>query len=170
MQNKSRAFTLIELLVVILIIGILAAVAVPQYQKAVLKSRFNTLKILAKSVADAQEIYYMANNTYATSFDELAVSLPGGQDVGSSQTQYFYDWGNCQIITTSGYDSIECKNKLADMSYQIRLQHATINPNSRKCITHTSDLNDVRNQICKAETQAAAPSCCPNSELKEWAY
>ena len=84
MKNKScllgcldtNAFTLIELLVVVLIIGILAAVAVPQYQKAVEKSRAATVLSLLKAVGQAQERYKMTNGVYATSFDELDVDVP----------------------------------------------------------------------------------------------
>ncbi len=75
-MNNKKAFTLIELLVVVLIIGILAAVAVPQYQKAVWKSRNAQLKQLVKTVAQAEEAYYMANGKYAANFDELAIDLP----------------------------------------------------------------------------------------------
>ena len=75
MKNK-QAFTLIELLVVVLIIGILAAVALPQYQKAVEKARAATIFPLLKAIGEAQENYYLANGTYATSFDDLAVDIP----------------------------------------------------------------------------------------------
>ena len=77
MKNK-QAFTLIELLVVVLIIGILAAVALPQYQLAVNKTRFANLRSIATSFIKASEAYYLANGTWPSNFDELALDLPGG--------------------------------------------------------------------------------------------
>ena len=69
-------FTLIELLVVVLIIGILAAVAVPQYQKAVEKSRAAQALTMLKTVYDAAKAYQLSSGNWPENFDELAVEIP----------------------------------------------------------------------------------------------
>lgn len=66
-----KGFTLIELLVVVLIIGILSAVALPQYQTAVAKSRFSQLLVSGRAIMTAENVYYMANGEYASNFEDL---------------------------------------------------------------------------------------------------
>lgn len=64
MRLKKSGFTLIELLVVVLIIGILSAIALPQYQAAVLKSRMATLIPNVHAIVNSLEIYRLANGRY----------------------------------------------------------------------------------------------------------
>ena len=72
---NKKGFTLIELLVVVLIIGILAAIALPQYQKAVWRSRATEVKVFAKNLADAQAVYRLEHGSYAQDLSEMDIKL-----------------------------------------------------------------------------------------------
>lgn len=99
-NHNIKAFTLIELLVVVLIIGILAAVALPQYQLAVAKARVNRLLPLIKSIENAQEVYKMANGTYADDFALLDVEMP------TSNNDIL-----CYPVQGSQYRSMDCRDR-----------------------------------------------------------
>ena len=95
-----KGFTLIELLVVVLIIGILAAITVPQYQVAVTKARVSRIIPVVRSLGEAQEIYYLANGEYADSWEKLDVALPSGAVAGGEACR--------QTLASSSYK--ECMN------------------------------------------------------------
>ncbi len=121
--GKNAGFTLIELLVVVLIIGILAAVALPQYEKAVEKSRALEGIMLVRSVAQANERYYLANSTYTKDIQELDLQFPGEYKMVGNTSSLETDNFSCRATNSLGVEAVIalCRRRNSDYSYSLEI-------------------------------------------------
>ena len=89
--NKGRAgFTLVELIIVVIIIGILAAIAVPQYSKTMERSRIAEASAVLGALRGAQLRYKLENTNYATDYTRLDIDLPNyDSSAGSPNGKFF---------------------------------------------------------------------------------
>lgn len=103
-RKKYQGFTLIEMLVVVLIIGILASIAVPQYQNAKLKADFAHYQIIVKDIASSvRRMNLEKDKDWGYTFEELDIEIPDIQETSSVPSGLdgevaFFDWGYCYII------------------------------------------------------------------------
>ena len=102
MKNNTKGFTLIELLVVVLIIGILAAIALPQYFKAVEKARGAEALSLLGAIAGAQQRYYLTKDSYTKAFSDLDLDFT--DKTGSPATGQTFQTTNFTIKLSDAQD------------------------------------------------------------------
>ena len=140
MKRNKKGFTLVELLVVILIIGVLAAIALPMYQKAVMKSRFSAMMPLAKALAEANEVYYLEYGRYSEDPTALTVQ---GKDTSSES----YPDGTSVLI----YSDED------DLSF-VRTENASI-PNARYVVYQKHSKNFADTTWCEAGDEQAESMC-----------
>lgn len=148
---KAKGFSLIETLVVVLIVGILTALAVPQYQKAVEKSRMAEAVMIVRQIANANQAHYDTYGRYADygEIDNLDISIPGYDYYGLGgkrvATKYF-------IYSPCGSGSYGARIALAteikDKIYQIYIE--AVAPERIRCaISSGKTPSSIQKKLCK---------------------
>lgn len=168
----KKGFTLIELLVVVLIIGVLAAVAVPQYQTAVDRARFVQLIVNTDAALKAEQAYFMANGTYAISWEDLPGAIPAGyrlsaakRKVNSADVKVSISLG-CSIPSEGGSQPADCptsflfsKDNVAEAAYW-----TDMTGKDRRCLAYGAGGERAK-RLCRNLTGGSAGFSCGNGTV-----
>jgi type IV pilus assembly protein PilE len=113
MRQYIKGFTLIELMIAVVVIGILAAIAIPNYQQYILRANRADAKAILMETAQYMERYYTTNNTYVGATVLSAVS-PKGASATSKKYDITFSAGpdatsfTLQAATTGSQDNDTC--------------------------------------------------------------
>lgn len=127
-KNNNTGFTLIELLVVVLIVGILSAVALPQYSTAVEKSRSAEALSLMNAIAGAAERYCFQKDYWPSNLNQLDLEVPaitasgGSSSFGGKSFAISTTGGGFSCTSTSNTYTIKATRRDINYVLETRLQ------------------------------------------------
>lgn len=147
-QNKN-GFTLLELLVAVLVIGVIAAIALPHYRLITLKAEYSQMVNMVRAIGNAQEDFYLTHDRYTSDLNELTVTLPEGLEVGAEGRYYI---GKCGLRLNSTYMSgilFKGDKRVASYSFYYRASSLSAYRGTTRCITYAS-YKDLGDKLCKS--------------------
>ena len=153
----NKGFTLIELLVVVLIIGILAAIAVPQYQKAVEKSRVTEMLSTIRSIKTCFEWYQLEHGLPSGNDERIHVkdmNCPIEINMGELNENNSYETENSEWLYA------ECNKNGCRIEVRRNL------PND----LYSLEVNRDGTQRCATQLTTLGRSVCKSIENQGWTY
>ncbi len=157
------------MLVVVLIIGIIAAIALPQYQLAVLKTRYTQLMIMGDALHKAQDAYYLAHGKYSLKINDLDITVPADCRVSDSGGAVTCSKFNCVVYDVAPFAESEgvvyCTMRI-DGTGQIYYRISPLRKNiGRYCMAPSA--SDSGKKLCE---RVGGRFLFVNSDNRLWYY